>query len=94
MSAAAITLVGAVGKDDPRSFPLIAEGFRRAVKTFSFQLANASGNALVKLGDQRGIDVIEQGIKSVNSPQFEGFLRQFQQRLRQASQPAPKGSGQ
>ena len=94
VSAAAITLVGAVGKDDPRSFPLIAEGFRRAVKTFSFQLANASGNALVKLGDQRGIDVIEQGIKSVNSPQFEGFLRQFQQRLRQASQPAPKGSGQ
>jgi aminopeptidase N len=94
VSAAAITLVGAVGKDDPRSFPLIAEGFRRAIKTSSFQLAGASGNALVKLGDQRGIDVIEQGIKSVNSPQFEGFLRQFEQRLRQAAQPAPKSSGQ
>ena len=86
VQAAAIRVLGAVGKDDPRAFPVVSEAFHRSVTTFNFQLANASGDALVKLGDPRGIDVIEESIKKVKSQQIEGFLRQFQQRLRQAAQ--------
>jgi aminopeptidase N len=86
VQAAAIRVLGAVGKDDPRAFPIVSEAFRQSVTTFNFQLANASGDALVKLGDPRGIDVIEESIKKVKSQQIEGFLRQFQQRLRQAAQ--------
>jgi aminopeptidase N len=86
VQAAAIRVLGAVGKDDPRIFPIVSAAFSRSVSTFNFQLANASGDALVKLGDPRGIDIIEAAIKQVNSQQIEGFLRQFQQRLRQAAQ--------
>jgi aminopeptidase N len=86
VQAAAIRVVGAVGKGDPRAFPIVSEALRRSIETFSFQLANASGDALVRLGDPRGIDLIEEAIKRVKSPQIEGFLRQFQDRLRQAAQ--------
>jgi HEAT repeat protein len=85
VQAAAIRVIGAVGKGDPRAYPIVSEGFRRSVETFNFQLASASGDALVKLGDPRGIDLIEEAIKRAG-PQFEGFLRQFQDRLRQAAQ--------
>ena len=92
--AAAIRLIGAVGRDDPRAFQIVSQSFLHAASRQDFQLAAASGDALVKLGDPRGVEILEQGVKSVNNPQFQGFLRQFQQRLRQAAQPAQKGSGQ
>ncbi|HKC66344.1 MAG TPA: M1 family aminopeptidase, partial [Pyrinomonadaceae bacterium] len=92
--AAAIRLIGAVGKDDPRVFQIVSQSFLHAASRQDFQIAAASGDALVKLGDPRGIEILEQGVKSANNPQFQGFLRQFQQRLRQAAQPAQKGSGQ
>ncbi|PYS52675.1 MAG: hypothetical protein DMF68_01010, partial [Acidobacteria bacterium] len=92
--AAALRLIGAVGKDDPRVFQIVSQSFLHAASRQDFQIAAASGDALVKLGDPRGIEILEQGVKSANSPQFQGFLRQFQQRLRQAAQPAQKGSGQ
>ena len=85
--ASAITLLAAVGRDDPRTFPLVSEAFLRSVDTLNFPIGNAAGEALVKLGDPRGIEVIEQGIKKVNSPQIQGFIRQFQQRLQQALKP-------
>ena len=91
---AAITLLASVGRDDPRTFPLVSEAFLRSVDTLNFPIGNAAGEALVKLGDPRGIEVIEQAIKKVNSPQIQGFIRQFQQRLQQALKPEAKSSGQ
>ncbi|HYG79510.1 MAG TPA: HEAT repeat domain-containing protein, partial [Pyrinomonadaceae bacterium] len=92
--ASAITLLAAVGRDDPRTFPLVSEAFLRSVDTLNFPLGNAAGEALVKLGDPRGIEVIEQAVKKVNGPQIRGFIRQFQQRLQQALKPEAKSSGQ
>jgi aminopeptidase N len=94
LRAAGITLLGAVGKDDPRTFQIISGAFSTGVSTFNFPLGNAAGEALVKLGDPRGIDVMEQAVKKSNSQQIQGFIRQFQQRLRQSTQPAAKSDGQ
>jgi aminopeptidase N len=91
---AAIRLLGAVGKDDPRTFELISRMLLASASRQDFQIAAASGEALVKLGDARGVELLERAAKSANSSRFQGFLRQFQQRLRQAAQPAPKSSGQ
>ncbi|HEX8843706.1 MAG TPA: M1 family aminopeptidase [Pyrinomonadaceae bacterium] len=92
--AAAITLLAAVGKDDPRVFPIVSQAFLYATSTFNFSIGSAAGEALVKIGDPRGIEVLEQAVKGVNSQQIQGFIRQFQQRLRQSLQPAAKGTGQ
>jgi aminopeptidase N len=93
--AAGITLLAAVGRDDPRTFQLVSEAFSTGVATFNFQLGNSAGEALVKLGDPRGIDVIEQALKRTNGSQIQGFIRQFQDRLRQSMKPAtPKPAGQ
>ncbi len=93
--AAGVTLLGAIGRDDPRSFKLVYDAFSTGVATFNFQLGNSAGEALVKLGDPRGIDVIEQAVKKSNNPQLQGFIRQFQERLRQSMQPAAqKPAGQ
>jgi aminopeptidase N len=80
---AAITLLGAVGKDDPRVFPLIAQAFMLGVETQNFAIGNAAGEALVTLGDPRGLDVIEQAMNKTNGSPIQGFIRQFQDRLRQ-----------
>jgi aminopeptidase N len=83
--ASAITLLAAIGKDDPRAFPLVSEALSLGTSTLNFQLTNAAGEALVTLGDPRGVAVMEEAIKKTNNPQFQGFIRQFLQRLRQKS---------
>ncbi|MDT4895795.1 MAG: aminopeptidase [Acidobacteriota bacterium] len=83
--AAAITLLASVGKDDPRTFQIISDALSYGASTLNFPMSNAAGEALVKLGDPRGVDVIEQAIKKANNPQMQGFIRQFQQRLRQST---------
>jgi aminopeptidase N len=88
--AAAISLLGAVGKDDPRSFQLVSDALLSGASTSNFQLSNAAGEALVKLGDPRGAEAVEQAIKKAQSPQFQGFIRQFLERLR----PKAAGGGQ
>jgi aminopeptidase N len=91
---AAVTLLAAVGRDDPRTFQLVSEAFRWSVETLNFPVGSAAGEALVKLGDPRGVEVIEQAIKKVNSTQIQGFIKQYQQRLQQALKPEAKSSGQ
>jgi aminopeptidase N len=88
--AAAVTLLGAIGKDDPRAFQLVSDALAVGVSTLNFQLSNAAGEALVNLGDPRGVEAIEQALKKTNNPQIQGFIRQFQQRLRQKT----AGNGQ
>jgi aminopeptidase N len=83
--AAAITLLGTVGRDDPRAFQIVSAAFLRGTSTFDFQLSNSAGEALVKLGDPRAMSIIEQALKRADNPQMQGFIRRFQQRLRQSS---------
>jgi aminopeptidase N len=92
--AAALRLLGAVGKGDERAFQIISQALLGAASRQNFAIAAAAADSLVKLGDPRGVEILEQSVKNANSPQFQGFLKQFQQRLRQATQPTPKSSGQ
>jgi aminopeptidase N len=90
----AVSLLGAVGKDDPRSFQLIGDTFTQAVSSGDFNLGVAAAEALVTLGDQRGVALFEQARKQLNNPQAQFFLMQFEQRLRQsASGETPKTPG-
>ena len=58
------TLLGASGKDDPRAFPLFPMP-SSGVSTSTSSCGNAAGEALVKLGDPRGVEVIEQVVKKI-----------------------------
>jgi aminopeptidase N len=88
VQAAAMTVLGAVGKDDPRVFPLISETLLKSVAPFNAALFGASGRALVALGDQRGLEVFEQVSKKLTSPRAIPLLQQLVQQLKQKGQTA------
>jgi aminopeptidase N len=92
--AAALRVLGTAGKGDERAFQIVSKALLGAASRQDFQIASAAADSLVKFNDPRGIEILEQGVKASNSQQFQGFLRQFQQRLRQPAQPAAKSSGQ
>jgi aminopeptidase N len=83
----AVTLLGAIGKDDPRSFQLIGDAFTQAVMSGDFNLGNAAAEALVSLGDQRALALFELARKQLPAS-VQPFIMQFEQRLRQS---APAG---
>jgi aminopeptidase N len=90
--AAALALIGAVGKDDPRVFPLLSEAFTSAIESNNFQLAAQAGAGLAALGDPRGIQLFEEASKKSDGP-LKGFILQLEGRLKQASQaPAVKAA--
>jgi hypothetical protein len=87
--AAALTLIGATGKGDPRAFPLVSEMLRQGADKGNFGQVAAASEALVALGDQRGLAVFEElGKKFNNVPQAQAFINQFMMRLRQSGQPS------
>lgn len=91
--AGAVTLLGAIGKDDPRVFPLISEAFLQAVSSSNQTLGSASAEVLMTLGDPRTMQVIDQARKRARSPFVQAALNQLEQRLRQGTQAAtPKPS--
>jgi aminopeptidase N len=92
--AAALRVLGTAGKGDERVFQIVSKALLGAASRQDYQIASAAADSLVKLNDPRSIEILEQGVKASNSQQFQGFLRQFQQRLRQSAQPAAKSSGQ
>lgn len=81
--AAALGLLGRVGAGNPEAFPLIVEIAPKAYTGGDFNLATAAGEALVNLGDPRGIAVLEEIARNpgVTARQKEQ-LREFQDRLR------------
>jgi aminopeptidase N len=83
--AAALGLLGRVGAGNPEAFPLIAEIAPKTYTGGDFNLATAAGEALVNLGDPRGLAVLEQiasnpGVTARQKQQ----VREFQDRLRKA----------
>ncbi len=84
--AAAIRLLGNVGKDDPRVFALVSAELAQAFEKGDFSLVAASAEALVNLGDPRGLSVFEQLTKNPSGrPQLTAFVGQFQERLRKST---------
>jgi lysophospholipase L1-like esterase len=61
---------------------------------FNAALVGASGRALVALGDQRGLAVLEQANMKLTSPRAIPLLQQLEQQLKQKGQTAtPKTPG-
>jgi aminopeptidase N len=90
LRAGAVTLLGTIGKNDPRSYQLVADTFTQAVGTGDFTLGSAAAEALVALADPRGLTLFEQARRQL-PVSVHPFILQFEQRLRQnASQPTPK----
>jgi len=80
--AAALRLLGKVGRDDSRAFTMISETIGQAVEKRDFALAVASAEALVSLGDSRGLAVLEKiSASGTNSPQLKNLINQFHELL-------------
>jgi aminopeptidase N len=81
---AAAKLLGAVGKDDPRAYPVLSSTLEEAVNRSSFALLNASAEALVALGDPRGVELLERLTKTTTNAQYAASLGRYQERLKKA----------
>jgi aminopeptidase N len=87
--ASAIVLLGSVGAGDQRAFQTISDTLLKSVSPIRFQLAASAGNALVQLGDARGVEVFEQARKTAANPTADNFLGQMEQRLKEKAQQPP-----
>ncbi len=88
---AALRLLGSVGKDDSRVFPMIAENLTQALDRPDFPLAIASAEALISLGDPRGVALFDQLSKQAEGlPRIQGLIGTFQERLMKKLQEAAK----
>jgi aminopeptidase N len=86
VKAAALKVVGAVAKDDPRAFPVLEAALRGAVESGSFMVASAAAEALADLGDPRGLPLFEELLKKPETTaQLRNTLTQLQERLRRTA---------
>jgi len=86
VKAAALRLLGRIGRDDPRAFTLIADATAKAFSHRDLDLATAAGEALVSLGDPRGLAVLEQiDQDALISTRLKEQLRQFRELLRKVA---------
>jgi len=82
---AALEVVGASGKGDPRAFPLIFERFKRALDENDFENLVRGIQAFIRLADPRGqqaFDLMKEKFK--NNPDLLGGVRFFEQQFQAA----------
>jgi aminopeptidase N len=92
--AAALRLVGVIGSEDPKVYPMIAENFSQALERSDFNLIFASAEALVSLADPRGLGLFEDRSKQAEGrPQVQGLIRNFQEQLKKKIEAKPKPPG-
>jgi HEAT repeat protein len=83
--AAAVQLLGRIGADNPKTFNVIADMVNHAVVTGDTNLALAAVDALVSLGDARGLQVLEQIARNPAVTQrWKDRLPEYQEMLRRA----------
>jgi aminopeptidase N len=83
---AALRILGGIGAGDPKVFTLVSETTTKAFQSEDLTLGAAAAEALVSLGDPRGIvvlDQIRQAAKAV--PQIQDLVSPYRERLRRAS---------
>ena len=82
---AALRLLGKSGKEDPRVFPLVAQAFKQALDRIDFGLATAAAEALVSLGDRRGLAIFEEALKgSAEVPQIQELIHSYHDQLQKS----------
>jgi len=79
---AALRLLAAAGKDDPRVFAILAESIGQAVDKVDFNLTGASAEALATLGDPRGLAVFDNARKKAEGTGLGEVLEKSEERLR------------
>lgn len=83
--AEALRLLGKIGGDEPRAFALIAETAGKAFDSGNYDLSLATGDALISLGDPRGLAVLEQiSRNTVISGRLKTRLGEYQELLRKS----------
>jgi aminopeptidase N len=81
--AAALAVLGAAGKDDARVFPILSATLTDAVEKRNFALFFSAAEALVSLGDDRGLAVFQELSKRTGtSAQIIAAIPGFETRLR------------
>ena len=90
--ASALTLLGNTGKDDPRTLGTLTAALNDGIERTNFSLISAAANALVALGDARGMGVFDEALKK-DSPtsQQRGVLTNAQKRLKVKLAPSKPG---
>jgi HEAT repeat protein len=89
--AAALTLVGSTGKDDPRTFDLLSTALNQAAESRNFAQMFGAAEALVALGDPRGLTTFQDVSKKLAGSPLANALSQFEARLRAKLAPAKPG---
>jgi aminopeptidase N len=92
---AALNVLGKAGTENPRVFAVVADNATRSFEAGDFALANASGEALVNLGDRKGLAVLEDLSRNkAVSDRFKGRLAEYTKLLREViaatSNPGPQ----
>ena len=81
--SAALAVIAATGKDDPRSFPILSESFTEGFSRGNFGLMRGAAEGLIALADERGLTLFEElGKKTGGSPQLSAAIASYQTRLR------------
>ena len=90
---AALALMGSAGKNDPRVFPILNTQLTEALERRNFALFSGAAEAIVSLGDERGLAVFQQLSKNAGTPpRFVSALSGFEGRLRAKVNPPKPAS--
>ncbi len=75
VQSAALKIIGAEGKGDPRAFPLIFEAFKTALANNEFQALFDTTSAIIKLADPRGQEAFDMlKVKFKDNLQLAGYI--------------------
>jgi len=89
----ALAVLGATGKDDARVFPILSATLTEAVEKRNFGLFFGAAEAIVSLGDERGLAVFQELSKRTGtSAQIIAAISGFQARLREKLTPPKPAS--
>jgi aminopeptidase N len=90
---AALSLLGSTGKDDPRVFPILSALLTEAAEKRNFGIFSGAAEAIVLLGDERGLNLFQELTKKTGTPtQMITAIRGFETRLRAKLAPAKPAS--
>lgn len=83
LRTAALSVLGATGKDDPRVFPILGAVLTEAADKRNFPLFLGAAEAIVALGDERGLPLFRDLGKKPGTPaQMVSSITGFENRLR------------
>jgi HEAT repeat protein len=80
---ASLALLGSTGRDDPRVFPILSTLLTESLDRRNFALFTGAAEAIVSLGDERGLAAFQQLSKKAGTPQrVVSAISGFEARLR------------